>query len=228
MDIVHIALLTASAALLAATHAGATQLRRRGPDMPLIGYIIGTALLIGNAACLLPSAPGWYRISIVAASVAGLLWFATSVVSARPQARPTDAEVVARDIYAGRMPHPSLIPAQPVRPARPARPALRVVPDPAPEHEIVEATIVEDEPVRVATQHTFTTAGPVGGHTTTGQTYVAAGIDTYVDARRTRRGHGTHVARTHTTMDPTERFLRLAEAYSIDRGPRSLGRSSMA
>ncbi|GMA41487.1 hypothetical protein [Mobilicoccus caccae] len=211
MDTIHISLLAASAVLVAATAAGDAGLRRRGRDLPLIGYIIGGALVVGNAACLLPTAPRWYQVVMLSLSLAGFVWFFISVASATE--RSTEAQTASRDIYAGLMP---------TRPT-PPRPALRVV----------QATVV-DAPDRTiadtptATQETFAAHSPAGSRATTGSTYVAADIGTYIDARGTRRTHGRHVARTHDRTDPTERFLRLADAYSIERGPRSLGRSSLA
>lgn len=211
MDTIHLSLLAASAVLVAATAAGNAGLSRRGRDLPLIGYIIGGALVVGNAACLLPTAPRWYSVVMLTVSLAGFAWFFVSVASAgRPD---QDALRASQDVYAGR------VPTRPI----PTRPALRVV----------QATVV-DEPVartttpKRATQETFAAHSPAGSTAAAGSTYVAANIGDYIDARGTQRAHGRFVARTHTRMDPTERFLRLADAYSIDRGPRSLGRSSMS
>ncbi|MDO5626920.1 MAG: hypothetical protein Q4G43_01240 [Mobilicoccus sp.] len=202
MFAVHIALLAASAALVAATAAGHANLRRREETLPTIGYVIGGALMVGNAASLLPSTPHWYSVAMITFTVAGYVWYLISIASTT-QAE-TEATFASREIYSGRVP------------ARPERPALRVV----------HATVVE-EPERVtATQETFAATAPATSTAPTGTTYVARDIDAYVDARRTRRAHGRFVARRHDHTDPTERFLRLAEAYDIDRRPRSMGHSA--
>jgi len=236
MTALHILLLTCSAALVAAVTAGAQNLRGHGQDLPLMGGIVGGALVLGNAACLLPSAPRWYQVAMVALTVAGIMWFLVTAASAvRQGSRDERAEDAARDIYAGRLP------------GAPVRPALRVVPGAAstpaqartassaaprahlttvPARTAPAPVFTQDRPV--ATQATFDAAAPAAARFTTGPTYVAAHIDAYVDARGTRRAHGVHVPRSHSTMDPTERFLRLADAYSIDRRPRSLGRSALA
>lgn len=228
MDMLHLSLLAASAALVAGTTAGGALLRQRQKDLPLLGHITGGALVVGNAACLLPSTPAWYSAAMVAFTVAGFVWFAVSVVTATPSPATVDARLASRDIYDGRLP------ARPV----PARPALRVVEarvvQPDDGADIEDAEIVDEAratmatPRTAATQQTFHEYGPTGGHRATGSTVVATDIGRYVDTRRTRRAHGTHVRRSHTDMDPTTRFLRLAEAYGIDRGPRSLGGSTHA
>jgi len=230
MTALHLLLLTCSAVLAAAVTAGTDNLRRHGEDLPIMGGIVGGALVLGNAACLLPSAPRWYQVAMVALTVAGIAWFLVIVASAvRATARDERAEVASRDIYAGRLHR------------EPVRPHLRVVrstagtadtgesaPAPAPA-ACADLTVVDDPAERpVATQATFDAAAPAEARFATGVTYVAADIDAYIDARGTRRAHGRHVPRNHSSMDPTERFLRLAEAYSTDRRPRSLGRSALA
>ncbi len=219
MNALHIVLLAVSAVMLAAVSAGSANLRRRSDDLPLIGYIISGALLVGNSASLLPTAPGWYKVAMIAVSLAGVAWFFISVASACTSRTSTvsDAQLASNDIYAGRMP---------TRPA-PAR-HLHVVQATVAQEPMEPATAMRMSEHTVATQETFDDAAPAGARATTGPTYVAANIEDYVDVARTRRSHGRYVARTHTHMDPTERFLRLADAYSIDRGPRSLGRSSLA
>lgn len=237
MTALHILLLACSAALVAAVTAGAENLRRAGQDLPLMGGIVGGSLVLGNAACLLPSAPRWYQVAMVALTVAGIMWFLVSAGSAvRAAGRDERAEAASRDVYAGRVP------------GAPVRPHLRVVKSGVVEEPVASAPAVltpvaspiatptacptarpAQEPAEerpVATQATFAAAGP--SRFTTGPSYVAAHIDRYVDARRTRVAHGTHVPRSHSTMDPTERFLRLADAYQLDRRPRSLGRSALA
>lgn len=219
MHSLHILLMTAGAVLVAVTAAGKANLRRRGHDLPLTGQIIGGAAVVGNAACLLPTSPAWYRVAMISLTVAGIAWFLVSVASA-PRATESDAELASRDIYAG------LIPTRPA----PERPELRVVHatvvEPDDSTDACSAGTTDIPALRpVATQETFADATPGGNTVPTGATHVAANIGEYVDTRGTRRAHGRYGARAHASMDPTERFLRLADAYSIDRGPRSLGRS---
>ncbi|GAB49345.1 hypothetical protein [Mobilicoccus pelagius] len=232
MTALHLLLLTCSAVLAAAVTAGTDNLRRHGEDLPIMGGIVGGALVLGNAACLLPSAPRWYQVAMVALTVAGIAWLLVTVASAvRATTRDERAEAASRDIYAGRLP------------GEPVRPHLRVVrstatdtatdtgesaPAPAPAAR-ADLTVEDDLSEHPgATQATFDAAAPAEARFTTGVTYVAADIDAYIDARGTRRAHGRHVPRNHSSMDPTERFLRLTEAYSTDRRPRSLGRSPLA
>ena len=229
MTALHILLLACAAGLLAAVAAGHESLRRLERELPLMGGIVGGALVLGNAACLLPSAPRWYQVTMVALTVAGIVWFLISAATAaRNGGCDHDLVPVTARVPGGR----TLGGAD----LRPARPRLQIVPSgttPAPGLSC-DATGATPRVGRrrtegeapVATQETFAAAGP--SRFATGPTYVAARIDTYVDARRTRVAHGTHVRRSHSTMDPTERFLRLAEAYQLDRRPRSLGRSALS
>ncbi|WP_312720845.1 hypothetical protein [Mobilicoccus sp.] len=210
MTALHIVLLACSAGLVAAVVAGQQNLARRGADLPLMGGIVGGALVLGNAACLLPTAPRWYQVAMVALTAAGFVWYLVSVASASRETAPAaGVGVSGRD-------HLRTVPALRATSATGAGSSSRT-------------TGASDERLAarpVATQATFASAGPAPF--TTGQTYVAAHIDAYVDARGTRRAHGRFVPRSHSAEDPTARFLRLAEAYGVDRGPRHLGRSAHA
>lgn len=205
MSALHLGLLAASVSLLGITAAASEPMRRREASLPALGYVTGTGLTVGNAACLLPSTPPWYSALLVALSVAGVLWFVASIVSARPSeiqfrsgAPKGDEGMVRRPV------------------------TLHVVAEPTP--QAIEPPRTE----HVATQQTFAAASPSQGWAAAGQgSYVAAHIERYVDGRGSRRAHGSYGPRRRNGEDPTARFLKLSRAYGIDH-PGRAGRSFRA
>ncbi|WP_168582687.1 hypothetical protein [Gephyromycinifex aptenodytis] len=218
MSALHLGLLAASVSLVGITAATSESLRRRESTLPALGYVVGTGLSVGNAACLLPSTPLWYSALLVPLSVAGMLWFLASVASARPSRLRTAHSVHTTGNV------PTVVQGSVRKPV-----PLHVVRDTSPQPAIEPPR----EPVS-ATQQTFAEAGPAHGWAAAGQgPYVAAHIERYVDARGTRRAHGSYGPRRHTGEDPTARFLKLARAYGVDHPGRpghsgSSGRSYRA
>ncbi|GAB78785.1 hypothetical protein SAMN05421595_2439 [Austwickia chelonae] len=82
---VHLLLLTSSCCALAAAAAGspltgASVEEHRARQLTLL---VASALVVGNAVCLLPETPAWYSAALVALTAAGLVWSVVSLVGAR-------------------------------------------------------------------------------------------------------------------------------------------------
>ncbi|MBW3086844.1 hypothetical protein KEM60_03073 [Austwickia sp. TVS 96-490-7B] len=87
---VHLALLALSCAVLAATVAGGGLIGLNSDSQRVrqVAVVIATALVVGNAVCLLPGAPQWYSVAVTALTAGGLAWAAMSWMVARRSARP--------------------------------------------------------------------------------------------------------------------------------------------
>lgn len=89
----HLVLLTVSCCALAVSAAGSplaglTADLRRAQRLSLM---VAGALVIGNAACLLPDTPRWYSVLVTVLTGAGLVWSAMSVFTAQRTARSAAA-----------------------------------------------------------------------------------------------------------------------------------------
>ncbi|WP_116111940.1 hypothetical protein [Austwickia chelonae] len=92
---VHLLLLTLSCCALAAAAAGsplsgASVEEHRARQLTLL---VASALVVGNAVCLLPETPAWYSVALVSLTAAGLVWSVVSLAGARRIGRrggPTD------------------------------------------------------------------------------------------------------------------------------------------
>lgn len=211
MHTLHLALLAASVGCLVVTAVAGPALARIDAHLPMLGVVVGGALALGNAASLLPEVPAWYSATLVVATIAGVAWLASSVAATRGR-RGAGAREAAATTVGGITPtsvaHGPALALVPVAVTGPVRTGTPERPD-----------------VHVVTPATFQAQGPSDGWATTGQDpYVAAHIERYVDARATRRAHGSHGPRRHDGTDPTARFLALARAYGVERPPREIGR----
>ena len=231
MNTIHMLLLAVSCCALAASAAGGRWLRRSGtPAQPLqmLGLIIGGALIIGNAACLLPGTPRWYSVAMVAATAAGLVWLTVTVAGERqPEAAPVftpPAPPVTRyPTYAGYpmagtpSAHPTS--AHPASTyvtsygAGPSTQTLRLIhgegqsPPAAPNQQVFTPTLITNDDMHEA--------GPHGSRQAASNTvYVAANVDIYLSSDRNdrRRTPGTSVAR-RPGPDRLRRHLQLARVY---------------
>ncbi len=226
MNTIHMLLLAVSCCALAASAAGGRWLRRSGaPAEPLqtLGMIIGTALIIGNAACLLPGTPRWYSVAMVAATAAGLVWLTVTVAGERrPEPTPVytaaTPPITRYPTYAGYPRSGATSPSTVTTGTPPSGPspstqALRLIhgegqsyPSTAGQHVFTPTVITNDG---------MHEAGPNGSRQAASNTvYVAANVDIYVSSDRSgrRRSTGTSLAR-HPGPDRLRRHLQLARAY---------------
>lgn len=210
MNAVHIVLLALSCCCLAAGAAGGRWLSSRGTDVRTIqtmSAVIGTALAIGNAACLLPATPHWYSVAMVAATAAGLVWLAVSVASARQPQTVVMSRPAAQAVTEPQLP-----------------PALRLVRGTAEPVQPASGTVVTSEMIY--------DQGPAGARRTAGQgVYVAAHLGDYLpEHRNPRRRHAAPTAARHSNLESAAFRARLARAYAQDRPSRDRpqGRSTLA
>lgn len=196
MNAAHMVFLVFAAMAGAATVVTGPLLRRTSGSvrLQLVGLITATALVVGNAVCVLPGTPAWYSTVVIVATAAGLSWLVTTMVGALGLAKRQGAE--GSPVIRGT-----------VVPPAPARPLATV-------HRLTDARTRAASGPKVVTARDLHDVGPEGSRVASSSTvYVARDLDTYVPlspiARRNRALRGQR-------RDPVEamRRLRVAQAYN--------------
>lgn len=197
MSVVHLVCMALAGLAAAATVAAGPRLRRTsgGVQVQFVGLITATALVVGNAVCVLPGTPGWYSMVLITATAAGLGWLVTTLAGAMnrwARQRPAASVVVPGTLVAP-------TPAQPLATVHELRPVpTRATCGP----ELVTAQDLYD-------------AGPAGSRAASSSTvYVATNLPAYVAPSPIERRN--RPLRAHTRRDPAEamRRLRVAQAYN--------------
>lgn len=197
MSVVHLVCLALSAMAAAATVAAGRRLRRTsgGVQMQSVGLITATALVLGNAVCVLPGTPLWYSLVLLTATAAGLGWLVTTLAAANGQAGQRSAGSL-------------VVPGTLVAPAAARQPATV--------HELRPAPVRAASGPGLVTAQDLYDAGPAGSRAASSSTvYVATNLPAYVPPSPIERRN--RALRTHTTRrDPVEalRRLRVAQAYN--------------
>lgn len=197
MSVVHLVGMALAGMAAAVTVAAGPQLRRTsgGVQLQLVGLITATALVVGNAVCVLPGTPNWYSMVVFTATAAGLGWLVATLsgaISRSARQRPA-ANVVVPGALVSPAPEPPLATVHDLRSAR-----VRAASGP----DLVTAQDLYD-------------AGPVGSRTASSTTvYVATNLPAYVPPSPIDRRN--RAVRSHIRRDPAEamRRLRVAQAYN--------------
>ena len=241
MQALHIVLLATTALAFFAAAAPGSRVGSGSEHGRLITLVVSGAVVVGNAASLMPGTPGWYARAMIVLTFGVVAWALVSLTArgARGARRETVVLQVRREATrrgpAGGGPR---VIHQPQ--------ARRVVVEPtsAPETgraqgrghlylvrdtEIIDAEIVEGEtpqgnaePVasaRIATQATFDAAGPRGAGRVRGETYVAAHLGDYLPERKQELVHRRSRARHAGNVDLRTRLNRV---YGIDEAATSV------
>lgn len=245
MQALHIVLVATTALAFIVAAAPGSRVGSGNEHGRLITLVVSGAAVVGNAASLMSGTPAWYARAMVVITFVVVVWALVSVLNARrgraeevlvvrrPQPRviaqpPVRRVTAPADLGVGvAAATPSQgAPASPAEPAGVTTPSMPTVTAPAlgrahlyavPDSDIVDAEIVEDEPVnrtattlRLATQETFDAAEPRGAGAR-GETYVAAHLGDYLpESKRVAR------RRSHARIDAeVDLRTRLTRAYGL-------------
>ncbi|HYO86180.1 MAG TPA: hypothetical protein VES01_06960 [Dermatophilaceae bacterium] len=215
MNSIHIALLAVAFSCLAASAAGGSWLGRSGTEngrqVQVLSLVIGAALAIGNVVCLMPSTPGWYSVTMIVATAAGMVWLLVTLAG-------------ARNAHPGASRHPLQDDQAPlIRPMRLVRGTAVATP--------TRTAAGSATPAGVVTGDMIYDGGPAGSRAASSQSvYVAANLGVYVPAdRQPRRRYNSGFTPRHARPEHNARHLHVARAYQhpVEEQPRST-RSTMA
>ncbi len=228
MQTIHVLLGAAAATGLIAAALPGSRMSARQPGGRLIGLVVFGAAAVGHGASLLPGTPRWYGIAVTIATLVALAWAVRCMLPERAEPRHADE-------YASRYGNDDG--------PRYGSGLTHIVDAEVVDAEVIDADVMADDDdlasvtslsdrrsqrMPIATQQTFAAAGPPGGATTMGSTYVAANLSDYLRDRNRggrlgRSAHTVHAtrsaraARAKRYPDLRHRLLRI---YGIEKDPR--------